>query len=318
MLEVRSVSRHYGDFKAVSDISFKVDPGEIVGLLGHNGAGKTTIMKMLTGYLEPDTGDIFYDQKSIVEAPAMLQAQLGYLPENLPVYPELTVIAMLDYAADLKALVGARKREEIKRVVQATELHEKLTAPVATLSRGLKQRVGVAQAIIGSPSLLILDEPTNGLDPSQTEQMRALIRQLSESATVILSTHIMQEVEAVCDRALIIRQGELAVDAKLNELTQGQRIRLTCAADAQGVESIVKRMSWLDRIEKTGAATAPSTQYWLLGVQAEADIHQAIAECARALIQADVSLMGIQPEVRDLQSLFLEVNTAPAEVDHAA
>jgi len=249
MLQVRSVSRHYGDFKAVSDVSFTVNKGEIIGLLGHNGAGKTTIMKMLSGYLEPDSGDILFNQQSIVESPIALQSQLGYLPENLPVYPELSVVASLDYAAELKGLVGEQKRTDIKRVISATELHEKLLSPVSTLSRGLKQRVGVAQAIIGSPSLLILDEPTNGLDPSQTEQMRALIRQISESATVILSTHIMQEVEAVCDRALIIRHGELAVDAKLDELTQGQRIQLTSQCEPGQLEKSVKHLSWLSKID---------------------------------------------------------------------
>jgi len=323
MLEVQSVSRHYGDFKAVSDVSFTVERGEIIGLLGHNGAGKTTIMKMLSGFLEPDSGDILFNQGSIIESPSKLQSQLGYLPENLPVYPELSVVATLDYAAELKGLRGSEKWADIKRVVQATELEDRLLAPVSTLSRGLKQRVGVAQAIIGSPSLLILDEPTNGLDPSQTEQMRALIRQISEFATVILSTHIMQEVEAVCDRALIIRRGELAVDAKLDELTKGQKIHLTSNGESAKIKSALADLPWLSKIElsenaPTEFAAQSSHAQWRLAVQDDIDIYQAIADCSNSLIAAGVPLMGIRPEVRDLQSLFLEVNTATAEVSNVA
>ena len=168
MLEVDQLTRNYGTFVAVDHVSFSIQKGEIVGLLGHNGAGKTTIMKMLSGFLEPDQGSVMIDGVDLQNETKPLQQRLGYLPENLPLYPEMTVVDYLDYAADLKGLSPEVKAVEIRRAVQATEIASKAMAPIATLSRGFKQRVGVAQAILGKPNLLILDEPTNGLDPTQT------------------------------------------------------------------------------------------------------------------------------------------------------
>ena len=161
MLEVSQITRSYGNFKAVDNVSFSIGKGEIVGLLGHNGAGKTTILKMISGYLEPDNGSIHIDGISLADELKQVQTGLGYLPENLPVYAEMTVADYLDYAADLKGLLDKNKNDEIKRVIAATELSGRLLAPIATLSRGYRQRVGVAQAILGKPKLLILDEPTN-------------------------------------------------------------------------------------------------------------------------------------------------------------
>ncbi|MGR9052887.1 MAG: ABC transporter ATP-binding protein, partial [Gammaproteobacteria bacterium] len=227
MLEVSNLTRSFGDFVAVDNVSFSIGRGEIVGLLGHNGAGKTTIMKMLSGYLEPNEGGIEIDGVDLSTDSKSVQQTLGYLPENLPVYQEMIVADYLDYAADLKGLAGDAKMAEIKRVIRATEIGEKLLAPIATLSRGFKQRVGIAQAILGKPKLLILDEPTNGLDPTQTEHMRQLIRGIAETATVILSTHIMQEVAAMCGRVLILSNGRLAVDARLDELRQSNRLLLS-------------------------------------------------------------------------------------------
>ena len=330
MLDVRSVSRRYGDLKAVDDVSFAVGRGEIVGLLGHNGAGKTTIMKMLSGYLEPDAGEIRFNQVSIESDAARLQCELGYLPENLPVYPELSVASYLDYAAELKGLSRGAKRQALRDAIEATELGARLLSPIATLSRGLKQRVGVAQAIIGRPSLLILDEPTNGLDPAQTELMRALIRQISESATIILSTHIMQEVEAVCDRALILRHGRLAVDARLDDLTDTRRIKLLTTASHEQVSGVLKPQPWFQTIsqgvsciERPGASAADEL---IIELRQEASVDMAISACAIVLVGAGIPILGLQPVTRDLQSLFLDVNAAdwqPAsettrEIDHVA
>ena len=307
MLDVRSVSRRYGDFKAVDDVSFTVSQGEIVGLLGHNGAGKTTIMKMLSGFLEPDSGSIRFKGASILDDRSQLQRELGYLPENLPVYPELSVASYLDYAAELKGLRGHDKRLAIRHVLQATHLEERLLSPIATLSRGLKQRVGVAQAILGQPSLLILDEPTNGLDPAQTESMRELIRQISQSATVILSTHIMQEVEAMCDRALIIRRGQLAVDASLSELKNGSRIQLLSSADETRLRSILGEFPWLESLQ----ATSVLNEYQLQIRQGHV-VGDCVNEALRRLVANDLPIQGMAPDAQDLQSLFLEVNADPA------
>ena len=165
MLEVNQLTRNYGQFKAVDSVSFNMQQGEIVGLLGHNGAGKTTIMKMISGYLEPDKGDVCVDGVNLADDPEKIQLNLGYLPENLPVYPEMLVVDYLDYAADLKGLKDQLKADEIKRVIKETDISAKLLAPVSALSRGYKQRVGVAQAIMGRPKLLILDEPPMSRDP---------------------------------------------------------------------------------------------------------------------------------------------------------
>ena len=333
MLEVRSITRHYGEMKAVDDVSFSIERGEIVGLLGHNGAGKTTIMKMLSGFLEPDVGSISFHGVSVSSSPEALQKQLGYLPENLPVYPELSVASYLDYAAELKGLRGGDKRQAIKTVIEATELGPRLLSPIATLSRGMKQRVGVAQAIIGSPSLLILDEPTNGLDPTQTEQMRQLIRNIGESATVILSTHIMQEVEALCDRALIIRQGRLAVDAKLHELTQSNRIALRSTSTVEAIQEVMEHANWFSGISLSSCIgtqqdNSQEIHEYILQVDDPARLTDRLSECAQLLVTANIPVMGLSADTQNLQSLFVQVNsdqsfenehTNPAkEVKHVA
>ena len=242
MLEVSKLSRKYGDFLAVDQVSFAIGPGEIVGLLGHNGAGKTTIMKMLSGYLEPDDGRVSIGGHDLGIEPKKVQKLLGYLPENLPLYPEMAVYDYLDYAAELKGLGGDVKRAEIRRVVRETDIADKILAPIATLSRGYRQRVGVAQAILGKPSLLILDEPTNGLDPTQTEHMRRLIRRLAEKATVIISTHIMQEVDALCDRVLIVKSGKLVIDEKLDDLKLSGELEIATDLAPQGAQALAAEL----------------------------------------------------------------------------
>ena len=215
MIEVQHLTRRYGDLVAVDDVSFRIDHGEVVGLLGHNGAGKTTIMKMLTGFLEPTSGMIRLADLEIGTDTRAIQARLGYLPENCPVWPEMTVIDYLDYQANLHGLPEGQRRAAIAKAIRRTALKEKATATIQTLSRGYRQRVGVAQAILHEPDIVILDEPTNGLDPTQIRQMRDLIRELAQTATVMISTHILQEVQAICDRVIIIRNGHKALDASM-------------------------------------------------------------------------------------------------------
>ncbi len=227
MIEIQGLSRSYGDLRAVDDVSFEIGRGEVVGLLGHNGAGKTTIMKMLTGFLEPDAGEIRIDGLDIATQRRAVQGRIGYLPENCPLYPEMTVIDYLDHQAALHGVGPDDRPAAIRGALERTELTAKATATIATLSRGYRQRVGVAQAILHGPAVLILDEPTNGLDPSQIQHMRDLIRDLAETATLIISTHILQEVEAVCDRVLILRAGRLALDQRLADLRAGSRLLLT-------------------------------------------------------------------------------------------
>ena len=227
MIEVEHLTRTYGSFKAVDDVSFQIKHGEVVGLLGHNGAGKTTIMKMLTGFLEPSDGKISIDNYNIDQDRLAIQHKIGYLPENSPTYPEMSVIDYLVYTAGLRGVAEESIMGSVKDAIMRTDLLEKADKPISTLSRGYRQRVGVAQAILHKPQILILDEPTNGLDPSQILDMRALIKRFSEHATVILSTHILQEVQAVCDRVLILRNGKLALDSRLEDLKNSSRLLVT-------------------------------------------------------------------------------------------
>lgn len=297
MIEAEDLSRRYGDFLAVDQVSFSIGHGEIVGLLGHNGAGKTTIMKMLTGYLEPSGGVVRVDGTSLEEDRQRIQSQLGYLPENLPLYPELSVVDYLAYAAELREIEPAKA---VRRAIEATELEEKAFDPIATLSRGYKQRLGVAQAILHEPRFLILDEPTNGLDPGQTQHMRSLIKRLSEHATVILSTHIMQEVNALCDRVLILHGGVLAVDERLHDLRASNRLHVRTAPGAD-----LPRV--LDAVEGVSAVHPGGAEgEWEL--ESPGDTDRVAEQVAAALVAAELPVYQLAAAQRDLEAVFREVN----------
>ena len=301
MIEADRLTRRYGEFVAASDVSFVIEPGAIVGLLGHNGAGKTTIMKMLTGYLEPSSGAARIDGIDVEQDPLTVQANLGYLPENLPLYPELSVCDYLAFVAELR---GVSPRAAVRRAIAATELEEKALDPINTLSRGFKQRVGVAQAILHEPKFLILDEPTNGLDPSQTQHMRRLIQQLAGDATVILSTHIMQEVDAICDRVLILRGGELVLDEQMDALKASNRLFFRCGAG--DVSAALAEVPGIESLE-------PLEGGWQLAVAGDLDV--AAERVAAALHTSALPLRQLTAVQRDLETVFREVNEG---TQHAA
>ena len=306
MLRVSKLKRAYGDFIAADAVDFSIARGEIVGLLGHNGAGKTTVMKMISGYLEPSAGQIFFEGKLLADHLKTLQKKIGYLPESLPVYPEMSVGEYLDYAAELKGIRGLEKQQEIKRVVKATDIAAKLIAPIATLSRGYKQRVGVAQALLGKPSLLILDEPTNGLDPQQTLQMRELIRTIAKEATVILSTHIMQEVEALCDRVLMMRAGKLVLDEKMADLHISHSLLVSTSMKEAEFSKAMADRTGIKAIELVRADDNETQLRVQLGDAANAKTIS--AAIAKTIIEKGAALYQLRSESRDLESLFREVN----------
>lgn len=295
MIEAEELTRRYGENLAVDGVSFSIGGGEVVGLLGHNGAGKTTIMKMLTGYLEPSAGRARVEGLDVADAPEGVRARLGYLPENCPVYPEMTVVDYLDYVAGLRSV--PQRPDALREVLDATDLRGRAFDAIGTLSRGFQQRVGVAQAILHRPQVLILDEPTNGLDPSQTQHMRDLIRRLAERATVILSTHIMQEVDAVCDRVMILRAGRLALDERLDALKQSARVVL--ATDAPRAE-VQRAIGDLATVEGNGDGYA-------LAMSGDADA-AGRAELARRLVAEGVAIHSLATEKRDLETVFREVS----------
>ena len=211
MIEVSHLTKKYGSRLAVDDISFTVEDGVIYGLLGPNGAGKSTIMNILTGYLAATEGQVTVAGHPLPEEADAAKACVGYLPEQPPLYPEMTVQEYLDFAAELKGIKKkADRKEQVRKAARRTGLEEVLPRLIRSLSKGYRQRVGIAQALLGAPQLIILDEPTVGLDPAQVIELRRLIRELGRTHTVILSSHILSEVKAVCDKALILSQGHLA------------------------------------------------------------------------------------------------------------
>jgi ABC-2 type transport system ATP-binding protein len=299
MIEVQRLTRNYGDLKAVDDVSFDIGRSQVVGLLGHNGAGKTTVMKMLTGYLEPSAGDIRIDGKDIREQRREVQRQIGYLPENCPLYPEMTVIDYLEYQAILHGVHELERPSAIREAIERTDLGPKADQVIATLSRGYRQRVGVAQAILHRPTILILDEPTNGLDPSQIQHMRTLIRELAAFATLIISTHILQEVEAVCDRVLIMRAGRLALDSDLAALSRPSRLLVALDQERAVARPLLSGLDAVTAVEHLGIIDGH--HHYALDTP---DPGGAAPLVARAVGAAGWDLYGLQPEVTDLETLF--------------
>ena len=246
MIEVSHLTKQYGNHLAVDDVSFTVADGQICGLLGPNGAGKSTIMNILTGYLSATSGQVTVAGHPLPEEADAAKACVGYLPEQPPLYPEMTVQEYLTFAAELKGVKKAERKEQVCRAARRTGLETVLPRLVRSLSKGYKQRVGIAQALLGSPRLIILDEPTVGLDPAQVIEIRKLIQELGRAHTVILSSHILSEVQAVCQQILILSKGHLAAAGSLEELT----------ADGKSLEEVFLELTDGEPEEATGEEDA--------------------------------------------------------------
>ena len=246
MIEVSHLTKQYGNHLAVDDVSFTVADGQICGLLGPNGAGKSTIMNILTGYLSATSGQVTVAGHPLPEEADAAKACVGYLPEQPPLYTEMTVQEYLTFAAELKGVKKAERKEQVCRAARRTGLEAVLPRLIRSLSKGYKQRVGIAQALLGSPRLIILDEPTVGLDPAQVIEIRKLIRELGRAHTVILSSHILSEVQAVCQQILILSKGHLAAVGSLEELT----------ADGKSLEEVFLELTDGEPEEATGEEEA--------------------------------------------------------------
>lgn len=246
MIEVSHLTKQYGNHLAVDDVSFTVADGQICGLLGPNGAGKSTIMNILTGYLSATSGQVTVAGHPLPEEADAAKACVGYLPEQPPLYLEMTVQEYLTFAAELKGVKKAERKEQVCRAARRTGLEAVLPRLIRSLSKGYKQRVGIAQALLGSPRLIILDEPTVGLDPAQVIEIRKLIRELGRAHTVILSSHILSEVQAVCQQILILSKGHLAAAGSLEELT----------ADGKSLEEVFLELTDGESEEATGEEDA--------------------------------------------------------------
>jgi ABC-2 type transport system ATP-binding protein len=222
MIEAIGLSKYYGDFAATRDVTFSIPRGQVVAFLGPNGAGKSTTMKMLTGYLAPSEGTARIAGFDVLTAREEAVARLGYLPENGPLYPEMTPLSLLRFFGQARGMSRARLRERIEAVVEVCALHEVLEKSISKLSKGYRQRAGMAQVLLHEPDVLIMDEPTTGLDPNQIRDVRSLIRELGQTKTILLSTHILQEVEAVAGRVILINAGRIVFDGEPAELSAGE------------------------------------------------------------------------------------------------
>lgn len=250
MISIDNLTRRYGDNTAVDGVTTEIRRGEIVGLLGHNGAGKTTVMKILTGYLDATSGSVTVDGHDVDTQRSEVQRRIGYLPENAPLYDEMLVQEYLRMMAELRGVPEADIDRRVATAIVATGLQQRVVSPISTLSKGLRQRVGIAQAIVHKPDVLVLDEPTNGLDPMQIQSIRDLILNLGKNSTIILSTHILQEIEAVCDRVLVMIRGKLVADAPLAELLDTRQIKLHVA---KGTADVDRALGGVDGITSIAA-----------------------------------------------------------------
>ncbi len=263
MIEIHKLTKRFGLFTAVDDISFKVEKGTVLGFLGPNGAGKSTTMKMITGFLSPTAGSARVCGHDVQQEPIAAKTKMGYLPEGAPLYPDMTPRSFLQFIAELRGIPGNRKAR-IEEVVAMVNLQSVLDVPIETLSKGYKRRVGIAQAILHDPEVLVLDEPTDGLDPNQKHEVRALIRSMARDKVVVLSTHILEEVEALCTRTIIISSGKLVVDCTPAQLAAKSRYHNAVSlsipsAQREKVEKSLNGMTQVSSLEAAGGSNGRIT-----------------------------------------------------------
>ena len=293
-IQLTEISKTYGTQKAVNTISFEANKGEIVGFLGPNGAGKSTTMKILTGFIEPSTGSVLVSGIDVITNPIEAQKKIGYLPEHNPLYLEMYVKEYLQFQASLHKVDKAKVAEVIEQVGLSIEAHKKINQ----LSKGYRQRVGLAAAILHNPEVLILDEPTTGLDPNQLVEIRQLIKELGKDKTVLLSTHIMQEVEAVCDRVIIINKGEIVIDKPISELKTDTEQVIRVTFDYKLEEQFIKRLPNIKTFKNT------LENNWVLTFYTSEDMRPVIFDFAQ---ENGLKILGLNTENKNLESLFREL-----------
>jgi ABC-2 type transport system ATP-binding protein len=296
MVEIERLSKYFGSFKAVDDVSFSAQRGEVLGFLGPNGAGKSTTMRMITGFLAPDGGRVSVGGDDIAVNPLAVKRRLGYLPEGAPLYGDMTPRAFLRFIAEIRGFRGAGRERAVDAVVEKVNLEPALDKPIVTLSKGFKRRVGLAQAIIHDPDVLILDEPTDGLDPNQKHEVRTLIRGMAEEKAIILSTHILEEVDAVCTRAVIISAGRMVSDSTPAELLARSRYH--------NALNISIRASSVDGMKEAFAALADVRSVEVLEAR-EGYMRLLLFPAGKAAIAARVSELARQREWK-LEELHVE------------
>jgi len=292
-IEVSSVSKLYDSQPALNNISFSVDKGSIVGFLGPNGAGKSTMMKILTGYIKPSEGSVLVNGINVLENPIEAQKSIGYLPENNPLYAEMYVKEYLQFQASIYKIAKENITAIIDKVGLTPEVHKK----IGQLSKGYQQRVGLAAALLHNPTVLILDEPTTGLDPNQLLSIRALIKEVGKDKTVLFSTHIMQEVEAVCDRVIIVKKGEIVVDKLLKEVRSNQHQVIEVTFDFKLEEQFIKKLPNLISYKNNYDTT------WFLTFNSNEDMRPVVFDFAQEI---GLKILGLNTQNQNLEALFRE------------
>lgn len=305
MIETQKLCKSYGSVTALKDVSFSVKSGEVIGLLGPNGAGKTTVMKILTGFLQPDSGTARVDGYNVVEHIRIIQEKIGYLPENAPLYPELTVQSYLQMIADLRNIPRAKQPRLLSEAITDVGLQDRLHMPIGALSKGYRQRVGLAQAILHQPGLLILDEPTNGLDPTQISHVRDLVKKLSQQCTIVISTHILSEVEATCDRAIIIINGSIQADAALSELSSTTTATMAIRTDTP--DNVMQKLNSLQGAKKISFKKKKERIFFSIESEKNNDLCPRLYQMAR---ENDWNLCELHQESRTLEAVFNELAAA--------
>jgi len=307
MINILNLTKYYEDFCAVAQISLKIKKGEILGLLGPNGAGKTTTLRMITGFLKPTSGDIHVKDFSIEENPLEIKKLMGYLPENAPLYNEMLVYDYLAYVAHIRELDADQKNKRINNLVDLCGIREVMHRPIGELSKGYNQRVGLAHAMMSDPEILVLDEPTSGLDPNQRVEIREIIRRISKKKTIILSTHILSEAEATCNRIAIINKGKIIADDKTESLKKeasGQYfIHISLKNTSfQKVKKELESVNGIEKIEKQGSAN--NILHVKVTCSTDKDLREDIY---RKIKKTDWILLELFQEAKTLENIFREL-----------
>jgi len=293
-IEVHNISKSYNDQQALKNVSFKIGNGEIVGFLGPNGAGKSTLMKILTGYITPSEGSAKVEGLDVIDNKIEIQKKIGYLPEHNPLYLEMFVREYLNYSATVHSI----DKKEVENVIAITGLTPEANKKIGSLSKGFRQRVGLANALLHNPNVLILDEPTTGLDPNQLIEIRELIKSTGKEKTIFLSTHIMQEVEAICDRVIIIKKGEIIADKKLEDLKSSKEQIIEVEFDYRIEEVAFKNLSHLENAENKAGFV-----YWLY-FNTDEDMRSQVFDFAQ---ENGLKILQLHQKHKNLEELFLDL-----------